>query len=222
MGSASLLTSIGILALGLWADIHVDLPGQFAIGALVWALFLALLAPLPAAERRLYLACVAIATAGELFLSLGWGLYSYRLGNVPLFVPPGHALMLMLGFSLTRRMPEKAARAILGGAGVYTLLAAVTGLDTLAVPLYLMLAVSVLSLPAYTRLFASSFVLTLTLELYGTALGNWYWDRDVPWVGLVTTNPPAIAGAFYCTLHALVVGFMFLFKDRFSPAMATR
>jgi len=221
MGSASLLTAIGVLALGLWADIHVDLPGQFAIGAVVWALFLALLAPLPAAERHLYLACVAIATAGELFLSLGWGLYTYRLGNVPLFVPPGHALMLMLGFSLTRRMPEKAAHAILGGAGVYTLLAAVTGLDTLAVPLYLMLAVSVLSLPAHTRLFASSFVLTLTLELYGTALGNWVWDRDVPWVGLVTTNPPAIAGAFYCTLHALVIGFMFLFKGRNSPAMAT-
>jgi len=222
MGSAGLLTAIGVLALGLWGDIHVDLPGQFAIGAVVWALFLALLAPLPAAERRLYLACVAIATAGELFLSLGWGLYTYRLGNVPMFVPPGHALMLMLGFSLTRRMPEKAARAILGGAGVYTLLAAVTGLDTLAVPLYLMLAVSVLALPAHTRLFASSFVLTLTLELYGTALGNWSWDRDVPWVGLVTTNPPAVAGAFYCTLHALAIGFMFLFRDRNSLAMATR
>jgi hypothetical protein len=206
MGSAGLLTAIGILALGLWADIHVDLPGQLAIGAVVWGLFLALIARLPAPERRLYLACVAIATAGELFLSLGWGLYTYRLGNVPMFVPPGHALMLMLGFSLTRRMPEAAARAILGGAGVYTLCAAAAGLDTLAVPLFLMLAVSVLSLPAHMRLFASSFVLTLTLELYGTALGNWTWDREVPWVGLVTTNPPAIAGAFYCALHALTIG----------------
>ncbi len=194
-----------MLALGLWADIHVDLPGQLAIGAAVWGLLLWLLAPLPAPERRMYLACVAIATAGELFLSLAWGLYTYRLGNVPMFVPPGHALMLMLGFALVQRMPEKAARAILGGAGVYTVLAAVTGLDTLAVPLYLMLAVSVLSLPAHARLFASSFVLTLALELYGTTLGNWTWDREVPWVGLVTTNPPAIAGAFYCTLHALVI-----------------
>ncbi|MDE2089889.1 MAG: hypothetical protein KGJ12_07700, partial [Gammaproteobacteria bacterium] len=214
MGSAKLLAAVAILALGLWADVHVDLPGQLAIGALVWALFLALIAPLPAPERRLYLACVAIATAGELFLSLAWGLYSYRLGNVPMFVPPGHALMLMLGFSLTRNMPETFARAILGGAGVYTLLAAVTGLDTLAVPLYLMLLVSVLSLPAQARLFASSFVLTLTLEIYGTQLGNWAWDREVPWVGLATTNPPAIAGAFYCTLHALVIGFMFLFKNK--------
>ena len=205
MGSASLLAAIAALALGLWADVHTDLPGQIAIGAAVWGLFLALIAPLPAPERRLYLACVAIATAGELFLSLVWGLYTYRLGNVPMFVPPGHALMLMLGFSLTQKMPETFARAILGGAGTYTALAAFYNLDTLAVPLYLMLAVSVLSLPAHTRLFASSFVLTLTLELYGTTLGNWTWDRDVPWVGLVTTNPPAIAGAFYCTLHALTI-----------------
>ena len=220
MGSARLLAAIVVLALGLWADVHTELPGQLAIGAAVWALFLGLIAPLPAPERRLYLACVAIATAGELFLSLAWGLYTYRLGNVPLFVPPGHALMLMLGLSLAQRMPEKAAIAILGGAGAYTLLAAATGLDTLALPLYLMLAVSVLSLPAQARLFASSFVLTLTLELYGTALGNWAWHREVPWVGLVTTNPPAIAGAFYCTLHALVFGFMLLFGKRPAPAMA--
>jgi hypothetical protein len=205
-GSASLLTAVGVLALGLWTDVHVDLPGQCAIGAVVWAIFLALLAPLPAAERRLYLACVAIATAGELFLTLGWGLYTYRLGNVPMFVPPGHALMLMLGLALARRMPETAAHAILGGAGVYTLLAAASGLDTLAVPLYLLLMVSVLALPAQRRLLATSFVLTLTLELYGTTMGNWFWSRDVPWVGLVTTNPPAIAGAFYCTLHALTLG----------------
>lgn len=206
MKSASLAVAIAVLALGLWADVHTDLPGQMAISALVWALFLALIARRPAAERHLYLACVGIATAGELFLSLVWGLYTYRLGNVPLFVPPGHALMLMLGMALTARMPEGLARALLGGAGAYTLIAALTGLDTLAVPLYLLLAVSVLALPAQARLFASSFVLTLMLELYGTALGNWSWDRQVPWVNLVTTNPPAIAGAFYCTLHALAIG----------------
>jgi hypothetical protein len=213
-----LFAAIVALALGLWADVHVDLPGQLAIGAVVWGLLLGLIAPLPAGERRMYLACVVIATAGELFLSLAWGLYTYRLGNVPMFVPPGHALMLMLGLSLTRRMPEMAARAILGGAGVYTVLAAATGLDTLAVPLYLMLIMAVLSLPAHARLFASSFVLTLTLELYGTTLGNWTWGRDVPWVGLATTNPPAIAGAFYCTLHALVIAAASVFS---TPRLAS-
>lgn len=222
MGSASLLAGIVALALGLWADIHVELPGQFAIGAAVWGLLLGLIARLPAPERRMYLACVAISTAGELFLTLVWGLYTYRLGNVPMFVPPGHALMLMLGLALTHRMPEWGAHAILGGAGAYAIVAAATGLDTLAVPLYLLLMVSVLSLPAQRRLFASSFVLTLTLELYGTTLGNWWWDREVPWVGLVTTNPPLVAGAFYCTLHALVFGFGALSGKRTSTAMATQ
>ena len=184
---------------------HVELPGQLAIGAIVWGLLLRLMAPLPAPERHRHLACVAIATAGELFLSLVWGLYTYRLGNVPMFVPPGHALMLILGLSLARRMPELAARTILGGAGLYTAVAAYAGLDTLAVPLYLMLMLSVLSLPAHRRLFASSFILTLTLELYGTTMGNWVWHRETPWIGLVTTNPPTIAGAFYCALYALVI-----------------
>ncbi len=222
MKPALLPVAVATLALGLWADLHVDLPGQLAIGAAVWVLALALLAPLPAAERRFYLACIGIATAGELFLSLVWGLYTYRLGNVPLFVPPGHALMLMLGVALARRMPDRLARAILGGAGAYTVMAALYGLDTLAVPLYLLLAVSVLSLPAHLRLFASSFVLTLALELYGTALGNWSWDREVPWIGLVTTNPPAIAGAFYCTLHALAIGVKRLLeRARTQPLPAT-
>ena len=69
----------GVLALGLWADLYTEIPGQFAIGLVVWAPLLWLLAPLPAQARMVFFACAAIATAGELFLSLVWGLYAYRL-----------------------------------------------------------------------------------------------------------------------------------------------
>jgi len=44
------LAIIAALALGLWADVNVELPGQLAIGAAIWAFLLALLAPLPASE----------------------------------------------------------------------------------------------------------------------------------------------------------------------------
>ena len=203
-----LAIAVAMLFLGLWADLQVDLPGQVAIGLAVWALLLMLLAPLPAQERHLYLACVTIATAGELFLSLVWGLYVYRLDNVPMFVPPGHALMLMLGVALARRMSEGLAKGIVGAAGAYTLAAFFAGLDTLALPLFLMLMVAVLSLPGHVRLFASTFLLCLSLELYGTALGNWSWPREVAYVGLVTTNPPGIAGAFYAALDALSLAFV--------------
>ena len=49
------------------------------------------------------------------------------------------------------------------------------------------------------------FVLALAMEIYGTWLGNWAWDIDVPWLGLTTINPPLAAGAFYCMLDLLVV-----------------
>ena len=129
---------------------------------------------------------------------------------MPLFVPLGHALMLLLGIGLSRRMPEPAARTIMGLAGAYALAAWGLGWDTLAVPLFLVIMVAALALPSHRRLFASTFILCLGLELYGTTLGNWSWERDVPWVGLVTTNPPALAGAFYCALDALVLAVLSL------------
>ena len=54
---------------------------------LVWALFVRWwwLADRPG--RVLLAACVVFAALGECFLSLVWGLYDYRLGSVPWFVP---------------------------------------------------------------------------------------------------------------------------------------
>lgn len=195
---------VATLAAGLALDVRTGFAGQAAIGIAFWALLSRLLGSVSAGERRALMACVVIATAGEMFLSLGWGLYTYRLGNIPLYVPPGHALMLMLGIRLAQHLPESIARAILGAAAIYTLAAATTGLDTFGVLLCLLLAGAALAMPAQRRLYASTFVLSLALELGGTWLGNWTWAREVPVLGLVTTNPPGVAGAFYCALDALV------------------
>jgi hypothetical protein len=55
------------------------------------------------------------------------------------------------------------------------------------------------------RLYATMFVLSLAMELYGTWMGNWAWSATVPWLGLAADNPPIAAGAFYCVLDLLVV-----------------
>jgi hypothetical protein len=177
-----------------------------------------LLGRVSAEERRTLMVCVVIATAGEMFLSLGWGLYTYRLGNIPLYVPPGHALMLLLGITLSRRMPEPVARAIVGCAVIYSLAAAAAGLDTFGILLCLVLAAAALAMPAQRRLYASTFVLSLALELAGTWLGNWRWAPEVPVLGLVTTNPPGAAGALYCALDALVAGTSLVLGARFGRA----
>lgn len=204
-GTLRILLIVATLAGGLAAEVHTDVIGQSIIGLVVWLALFSLLNDIDSNERFALMACLVIATLGEMFLSLVWGLYTYRLGNIPLFVPPGHVLMLLLGLSLARRMPDAVALAIIGCAGAYSLVAAAVGIDTFGVLLFGVLAAASLAMPKQRPLYASTFVLALALELFGTWLGNWSWAREVPVIGLVTTNPPLAAGAFYCALDALVV-----------------
>jgi hypothetical protein len=206
------------LVFGLALDIHTGFLGQMLISAAVWAVLFYLLAYLAPYERKASFACLAIATVGEMVLSLGWGLYTYRLDNIPHFVPPGHVLMLLLGVGLARRMPDQMAIAILGSATVYSVAGGIAGFDTLASVLVVLLLVLAVSFPHHRRLYASTFLLSLALELYGTWLGNWTWAHAVPKLRLVTTNPPALAGVFYATLDACVLAAMLLLARRLNPA----
>ena len=213
-----ILLLVATLAGGLAADVWTDIVGQTIVSVGVWVVLFYLLDRVESELRCALMVCLVIATAGELFLSLVWGLYTYRLGNIPMFVPPGHVLLLLLGFSLARHMSEAAAHAIIGSAGIYSLAAAAAGVDTLGLALFLVLALTSLAMPTQRRLYASTFVLSLALELYGTWLGNWTWAREVPGMplALVTTNPPGAAGAFYCALDALVAAASLLLMPRLS------
>jgi len=189
--------------LGLALDARADLPAQIAMSVVVWAVLSWAISQESTEIRFAAMACVVIATAGEMFLSLVWGLYAYRLGNIPLFVPPGHALLLLLGLSLSRRLSEAAAAFVIVAAGVLALVLAASHVDTLGLALFALLAATSAVFPSQRRLYASTFILALALELYGTALGSWTWSHEVAFPGLVTTNPPFAAGAFYAALDAL-------------------
>ena len=189
---------------GLAIDVHVGRFGQTVLSAFVWAVLFFQLARQAPSGRAPLLACLLIATAGEIFLSLVWGLYTYRLDNIPLFVPPGHVLLLLLGMSLAARLTPRAADLLIGSAGAYSLGAAIAGIDTLGLALFAILLAASVAMPDHRRLYAATFVLALVLELVGTGLGNWSWKHDVPATPLVTTNPPFAAGAFYGVLDMLV------------------
>jgi hypothetical protein len=194
----------GIIASGLAFDQLVDFWGQTLTSLGIWA---ALLYWMRAArqEDRLALAiCVAYATAGEIFLSLVWGLYEYRLANVPLFVPPGHALLFMLGRLIAQHMDEWIEWIVPLAAAPFILLLAFTGIGTLDALLFALFLLCLLSGRA-SRLYAVMFVLSLAMEIYGVWLGNWAWAPEAPWLGFTTVNPPLAAGAFYCMLDMLVV-----------------
>jgi len=192
-----------IIAFGLLLDQHIEFWGQLVTDIAVWLIFIAILRRAPATERFSLIACVIYATLGEMFLSLIWGLYDYRLGNIPLFVPPGHALLFMLGMMIAPRITDRVAWCVPLVAAPFVLWLAVTGADRFGAPLFALLVLCMVFSPA-KKLYATMFVLALAMEIYGTWVGNWAWRAQVPWLGLSTVNPPLAAGAFYCVLDLLV------------------
>ena len=44
-------------------------------------------------------------------------------------------------------------------------------------------------------LLSACFVYTMILEWVGTAIGNWQWAAEVPFLGLHSANPPAAWGS---------------------------
>jgi hypothetical protein len=155
----------------------------------------------------LAVACVWISGCGEILASLVWGLYDYQFGNVPLFVPPGHALLYLGGLLIAERLPRH-----FGAYGPWLVLMlaaplvawlAWTGADSFSLPLFLVFAAFVVFGPE-KRLYATMFMVALAMEIYGTAVGNWTWRPHVPGTHLTTLNPPLAAGAFYCLLDVTV------------------
>lgn len=198
------LAIAGVIAGGLALDQRVDFWGQMLTNAGIWAVFLYWLRRAAPDDQLALMLCVFYATLGEIFLSLVWGLYEYRLANVPLFVPPGHALLFMLGRILAERARGWIEWFVPLAAAPLVVVLAWSGLGTLDALLFALFLLCVLSGRA-SRLYAVMFVLSLAMEVYGTWLGNWTWAERAPWLGFTTINPPLAAGAFYCMLDMLIV-----------------
>ena len=199
--------AVGLVLLTLAVGIPVDASGaswaQPLVSVWTWAVLGWIAAAAPADERRVLAVCVVLATAGELFLKDVWGLYEYRLHNLPLFIPAGHALVYAAASRMSTRAPMALPALVAGSFGVYAAVAAWSGWDTFGVP-WLLAFVAYLGFSRDRRLCATLFLFALAIELYGTRLGGWRYYTVEPWFGLTTTNPPVWIGAVYCTLETLV------------------
>lgn len=193
---------------GLWLDGHVGGTAQAALGVTTAAILVALLVLHPRATRIQTLAVVGVATLGEVVGSLLWGLYAYRLDNLPAFVPPGHGLVFLCGVSLATlagRRPSAlltaavAAASLWGVAGVTFLSAK----DT-AGAIGCAFLVAVL-LRTRHPVYAGVFLVVAALELYGTAIGTWTWEGTVPGLGLSQGNPPSGVASGYVVFDVVAL-----------------
>ncbi len=189
------------LAVLLAVDTHASYGQQLALGALTWIVLAATLVPLSAARRAQAVGVVAFATVGEVVGSLLWGVYQYRLHNLPSFVPPAHGLVYLCGMSLSvvlaphRRALVWVAALVAAGWGIAGL-AVLPQLDVagaIGVPLLLVF----LWRSRYRSIYAGVFLVVAALELYGTAIGTWRWADELPGLGIPDGNPPSGVAAGY-------------------------
>lgn len=202
-----------VIVAGLAFDQFVPFWGQTLTNVGLWWLLLHWVRHAAREEQVMIAACIVYATLGECFLSLVWGMYDYRLDNIPAFVPPGHALLLMLGIIIARRLRDWITWVVPLASAPFVLLLAFTGIDTFGLLLFAILILC-MTFSHARKLYAVMFVLSLTMEIYGTWLGNWVWRPVVPWLGLTTTNPPLAAGVFYCMLDLLVMSTVKAWRER--------
>ena len=199
------------------------LPQQLALGVAT-AAFLWLFVRRSDIDGRQVICCILVATTGEVVLSLGWGLYSYAHALIPLYVPPGHGLFYSLAAATARQtIFRRHAAAITRTVLILgTLLAAASLVlkhDSWGF-LWWLGALALIQTSRNRLLLASCFVYTMILEWVGTAIGNWRWAAEVPYVGLHSANPPAGVGILYIVLDLIVIGIMSLWTPRAPAAYA--
>ena len=194
---------LATLALGIPLDAGGAPWAQPLVSAWSWAALWWIATRSVPTHRRELAACVILATAGELFLKDVWGLYEYRLHNLPLFIPAGHALVYAAASRMSRPAPRALPAAVATVFGVVVGFGAWQGYDTFGV-LWFAVFLAYLRYSANPRLCATLFLFAFAIEAYGTGLGGWRYFTREPWFGLTTTNPPVWIGAVYCTLETLV------------------
>jgi len=188
---------------------------QLALGVVTFGVLWLCTRYVEPGERLQVWVCVVVATGFEVFGSLIWGVYRYRLGNVPLYVPPGHGMVYLFGLTASRlpvfrRHGRRAASAVLGACVAY----AAAGLTVLPLVTHRVDVQGALCLPMlagcilFTRryaLFAAIFIAVVDLELAGTWARDWAWMPVAPWSQVPSGNPPSAIAGGYCIIDGTVL-----------------
>jgi hypothetical protein len=206
---ALLLTFASFIAILLPLDRGTTPGQQLALSLLAWLFLGVALALQPRSVRLQVATLVVVATILECIGSLLWGAYTYRLENLPLYVPAGHGLFYLSALRAASlpalaRHARGVVLAVTAGASawmVYGLLARplpdLLGFVTWAIFIRFVIR------GRYPLLYAVSFAMTTALELYGTGLGIWRWSPVLPVLMLPAGNPPTGIGAGYAAMDAL-------------------
>ena len=210
------LALIGFIGVLLAVDTQVDARAQLLLGLAAWIALALALRGLPPLLRAQTLVVVVVATCAEVVGSIIWGVYTYRLENLPSFVPPCHGLVYLAGASLAvwagprKDLFVRVALVLVlawGLAGITVLPRADVGgaIGAALLALYLIRGRA-------PEVYAGVFLVVAWLELYGTAIGTWEWAVTIPGTGVPQGNPPSgvASGYVWFDIVALALAPVFI------------
>jgi hypothetical protein len=196
----ALIAFVGVL---LAVDTQVDERGQLALGVAAWIALAVALRGVTPLLRAQTLVVVVVATCAEVVGSVIWGVYTYRLENLPSFVPPSHGLVYLAGVSLAAALCNRLLQGWLVRIALVAVLAwGIVGVTVLprtdvAGALGALLLAYFLVRGRAPEVYAGVFLVVAWLELYGTAIGTWAWAPTIPGTGIPQGNPPSGVASGY-------------------------
>jgi hypothetical protein len=208
---ADLLAAVGVLAWialillvdGVRSLDRVEPARQIALGGATWLVLAALLRRETPLVRAQTLVVVALATCVEYTFSPLLEAYVYRIGTVPLFVPPGHGLVYFAALTLGRTPLFAVARRPLvlltvAVGGVWAASGLLAARQDVLGAFWLGCLLAFLAWGPNRLLYVGAFVVVSYLELVGTALGTWAWAPTDPVLHAIGQgNPPSGAAGGY-------------------------
>ena len=174
--------------------------------------------------RQLMVHAVIIGIIGEYLFSIVLGIYTYRLGNIPHYVPPGHALVLVATMCFCKKSIVKLHKKWLEKIfGVlifsYGLLFLIFANDIFGFVMTLLVLFLLRNKPRERLFYYSMYIVVAFLEIVGTNYGCWFWPETawgtIPF--LKSSNPPSGISLFYFLLD---LGSLWIYKQRHNIAWA--
>ena len=201
------------VAISLNLDATGSLAQQNFMGLIAWTFLLGLLIGENKEVRMQVIIAVAFATAGEHFASIYMQGYTYRFGNVPAYVPPGHGMVYLTAVALARsgfflKYSRRIAAFVVLTCGIWSLWG-ISGYpeqgDQVGALLFCVFLIYLFK-GRSPMVYLAAFFITTWLELIGTAVGTWKWATIEPVLSLSQGNPPSGVAAWYCLVDAVAIG----------------
>jgi len=157
------------------------------------------------------LAGLVLGMLGEVLLSLGLGMYHYRLENVPLWVMFAHGIAFAAVYKLSHnpliwRNRERIQKQLIVFAILYAFFLLIFNNDWYGFLCSVVFMIILFTAKKSRLFFLIMFVLVCYIELVGTATGCWYWPEIAfglfSW--LPSGNPPSGIAVFYFLFDAAV------------------